>query len=48
LLFLDLNHFKAVNDNHGHAMGDLLLKAVAQRTHRQVRDADLVARLGRR
>ena len=46
LLFLDLNHFKAVNDNHGHAMGDLLLKAVAQRTQRQVRDADLVTRLG--
>lgn len=46
LLFLDLNHFKAVNDNHGHAMGDLLLKAVAQRTQKQVRDADLVARLG--
>ncbi|MEG3000673.1 MAG: diguanylate cyclase [Comamonas sp.] len=46
LLFLDLNHFKAVNDNHGHATGDQLLQAVAQRTLKQVRDADLVARLG--
>ena len=46
LLFLDLNHFKSVNDNHGHAAGDSLLKAVAQRAQSQVRGADLVARLG--
>lgn len=46
LLFLDLNHFKTVNDSYGHATGDLLLQAVAQRTQGQVRDADLVARLG--
>ena len=46
LLFLDLNHFKAVNDTYGHATGDLLLQAVAQRAQSQVRDADLVARLG--
>lgn len=46
LLFLDLNHFKAVNDTHGHAAGDALLQSVVQRIHSQVRDADLVARLG--
>ncbi|ESR22600.1 GGDEF domain-containing protein [Lutibaculum baratangense] len=44
--FLDLDRFKAANDEHGHAMGDALLKAVADRLRRTVRDTDFPARLG--
>ena len=46
LLYLDLDGFKAINDRHGHAAGDAVLKAVAMVINRHVRASDLVARLG--
>jgi diguanylate cyclase (GGDEF)-like protein len=46
LLFIDLDHFKRVNDSFGHEAGDQLLSIIAQRVRSCVKDGDTVARLG--
>ncbi len=46
LIFMDLDHFKTLNDTQGHDVGDLLLAEVARRTSERVRQDDTVARLG--
>jgi diguanylate cyclase (GGDEF)-like protein/PAS domain S-box-containing protein len=46
LVFLDLDGFKEVNDQHGHAMGDQLLQSVSQRLKLALRDGDTLARIG--
>ncbi|MDA8074591.1 MAG: diguanylate cyclase [Actinomycetota bacterium] len=46
LVYLDLDNFKAINDEHGHEVGDEVLRAVARRLERAVRGEDVVARIG--
>jgi diguanylate cyclase (GGDEF)-like protein len=46
LIVIDLDHFKEVNDSHGHRLGDLVLQHVAQLLRESVRESDLCARLG--
>jgi diguanylate cyclase (GGDEF)-like protein len=46
LVYLDLDEFKPVNDRHGHAAGDAVLKAIASALRRHVRASDVVARIG--
>lgn len=45
-LLLDIDHFKKINDTHGHAVGDEVLKVFAERISQSLRSFDLVARLG--
>lgn len=46
LLYVDLDGFKEINDQHGHGAGDELLVTVAQRMHGLLREEDIIARLG--
>ncbi len=46
LLLLDIDHFKRVNDQHGHAIGDAVLHEVSQRLSRVCRSTDFIARFG--
>jgi diguanylate cyclase (GGDEF)-like protein len=46
VLYIDLDGFKAINDEHGHAIGDQLLGIVAQRMQRAIRAEDMVSRWG--
>lgn len=46
LMMIDVDHFKAVNDSHGHAVGDEVLRAVSSCLKAQLRDSDRVGRIG--
>jgi two-component system cell cycle response regulator len=46
MMILDIDHFKRVNDEYGHDIGDEVLKTVATRVKKVVRNADLVCRMG--
>ena len=46
LMMFDIDHFKSVNDHHGHPVGDEVLRELAGRAVRQVRSVDLVGRIG--
>jgi len=46
VMMMDIDHFKSVNDNHGHAVGDLVLKEFANRIARNIRGVDMASRYG--
>lgn len=46
ILMLDIDHFKLINDMHGHAMGDAVLRMIAGELRKAVRESDFVARVG--
>jgi two-component system cell cycle response regulator len=46
LMVIDLDHFKSINDTHGHAVGDIVLEAIGKLLNSNFREGDLVARFG--
>jgi diguanylate cyclase (GGDEF)-like protein len=46
VMYLDIDHFKQINDQHGHGVGDAILKAFAERLSAVLRTSDVIARLG--
>jgi diguanylate cyclase (GGDEF)-like protein len=46
LFMFDVDHFKAVNDSHGHKSGDIVLQKLAETMRQTLRDVDIVDRLG--
>jgi diguanylate cyclase (GGDEF)-like protein len=46
LIYLDIDHFKSINDSHGHPTGDRVLRAVARTLLKEARDSDVVGRTG--
>lgn len=46
ILFIDMDHFKDINDRHGHAVGDQVLIETGRRIARSIRDSDFLARIG--
>ena len=46
IIMFDLDHFKNINDTYGHSIGDKMLERVAQVTHAQLRDVDIIGRYG--
>jgi diguanylate cyclase (GGDEF)-like protein len=45
-LFIDIDHFKSINDDNGHQVGDVILRDVARRIRNQLRNCDVIARYG--
>jgi diguanylate cyclase (GGDEF)-like protein len=46
LAILDLDHFKKINDDHGHAVGDMVIKSIARLLRQQLRRTDIIGRIG--